>query len=182
MAAPAHAQVLYGPPAGAYRLDPAHSFIQFEVRHFGASTLRGRLGPVEGHVTLDPTGSGTQASIRLPMAMLDTGVKPLDARLRKPEFFDTEAHPVTWFVARHFEWEGAQLKAVRGELTLKGISQGLTLRALRFNCYPHPMLKREVCGGDFEGTLLRSDFRMDFGVPFVADAVRVVVQVEGIRD
>jgi polyisoprenoid-binding protein YceI len=36
-----------------YRLDPEHSFVYFEVLHFGTSTLRGRLGPPEGFVELD---------------------------------------------------------------------------------------------------------------------------------
>ena len=40
----------------------------------------------------------------------------------------------------------------------RGISLPLELRAVRFNCYQHPMLKREVCGGDFEAELRRSDF------------------------
>ena len=39
----------------------------------------------------------------------------------------------------------------------------------------------EVCGGDFEGELLRSDFGATFGLPFVADRVRLLVQVEGRR-
>lgn len=33
-----------------YQLDPAHTFVTFEVRHFGTSTLRGRIGPVTGEV------------------------------------------------------------------------------------------------------------------------------------
>ena len=36
-----------------YTLDPAHSWVQFELSHFGTSTIRGRLGPAEGSVSLD---------------------------------------------------------------------------------------------------------------------------------
>ena len=36
-----------------YTLDPAHSFVNFELRHFGTSTIRGRFGPLDGSVTLD---------------------------------------------------------------------------------------------------------------------------------
>jgi len=32
----------------------------------------------------------------------------------------------------------------------------VTLKSQRFNCYTHTMLKREVCGGDFETTIQRS--------------------------
>lgn len=168
--------------AGHYRLDPAHSFVHFEVMHFRTSTLRGRIGPVEGHVTLDPGGPGNQASIVVPMARLDTGVKPLDVRLARPDLLGVEEHPKTWFVARDFEWQGEQLVAVRGELTLKGIARSVKLRAQRFQCYTNPRLQQQVCGGDFETELLRGDYGMNFGVPFVADRVRVLLQVEGVRD
>ena len=53
--------------------------------------------------------------------------------------------------------------------------------AVRFDCYMNPLFRREVCGGDFEGRLRRSEFGMSFGLPFVADEVLLKVQAEGIR-
>jgi polyisoprenoid-binding protein YceI len=42
-----------------YVPDPAHSCEHLEVLHFGTSTLRGRFGPLNGHVELDrPAGRG----------------------------------------------------------------------------------------------------------------------------
>ncbi|WP_428421764.1 hypothetical protein [Methylibium sp.] len=40
---------------------------------------------------------------------------------------------------------------------------------------------RGVCGGDFEGRFKRSDFGLDYGLPFVRDEVTLRVQVEGVR-
>ena len=71
--------------------------------------------------------------------------------------------------------------ALDGELTLRGISQPLRLVATRFACRQDARLQREVCGGDFEAELRRSDFGIDYGLPFVGNAVTVRVQVEGIR-
>ena len=70
---------------------------------------------------------------------------------------------------------------MRGEFTLRGTSQPLTLRAVGFNCYMHPMLQREVCGGDFEAELMRSSFSINHSLPFVGDKVRLLIQVEGVR-
>jgi polyisoprenoid-binding protein YceI len=78
-------------------------------------------------------------------------------------------------------FEGDKLVSVRGELTLRGTGQGLTLRATGFNCYQHPDLKREVCGGDFEAELMRSSFGINHSLPFIGDRVRLLIQVEGIR-
>ena len=165
-----------------YRLDPAHSFVHFEVMHFRTSTIRGRFGPLHGTVTLDRSARSGEVGVTIDTRTLDTGLKVFDARLRESDLLATDAYPQAWFVARHFRFEGTQLKEVRGELTLRGVSQPLSLAATRFGCHEHPELKREVCGGDFEAFVIRSEFGMTFGLPFVADRVRLVLQVEGIRD
>jgi polyisoprenoid-binding protein YceI len=164
-----------------YLLDPEHSFVYFEVLHFGTSTLRGRFGALDGHVELDRAAGRGVVSLRIDTAAVDTGMPAFDARLRQGDLLATEAHPLAYFVARNFSFDGPKVAAVRGELTLRGTSQSLELRALRFGCHTHPRLQREVCGGDFEGELKRGDFGASFGMPFVANRVRLLVQVEGIR-
>ena len=165
-----------------YRLDPQHTFVTFEVTHFGTSTLRGRWPVAEGFVELDRAAQRGYVSLRIATAQVDTGMPVFDARLRQDDLLATDAHPVAYFVASDFRFDGDQVVAVNGELTLRGISQGLALRGQRFGCHTHPQLRREVCGGDFEGELRRGDFGAGFGIPFVANRVRLVVQVEGIRD
>ncbi|HWH73169.1 MAG TPA: YceI family protein [Methylibium sp.] len=168
-----------------YDLDPEHSFVHFEVLHFGTATIRGRLGPARGSVTLDREARNGLVSIELPMHSVSTGLAPFDAHLRRADLLDVEAHPIAWFVARRLRFDAADgapaPSAVEGELTLRGVSLGLTLSARRFGCHPHPRLQREVCGGDFEGEIRRSAAGIDYGLPFVADRVRIVVQVEGLR-
>ena len=54
----------------------------------------------------------------------------------------------------------------------------LALKAQRFSCRSNEQQQR-VCGGDFEAIVKRSDFGMSFGLPLVADTVRLLIQVEG---
>ena len=68
-----------------------------------------------------------------------------------------------------------------GELTLLGRTLPLTLRATSFGCYLNPLLLREVCGGDFEATLERSRWGMDRAMNVAPDTIRLLVQVEAIR-
>jgi polyisoprenoid-binding protein YceI len=164
-----------------YVLDPEHSFVHFEVLHFGTSTLRGRLGPLNGHVELDPVAGRGSVSLRLTTASVDTGMPFFDARLRQPDLLSSEDYPLAYYVSSRFFFDGPKLAGVNGEITLRGTSQGLEFRALRFGCHTHPVLQREVCGGDFEGELKRGDFGASFGMPFVENRVRLLVQVEGIR-
>jgi polyisoprenoid-binding protein YceI len=170
-----------------YTLDPAHSWVHFEVLHFGTSTIRGRIGPVQGVVTLDRQAQRGELALRLPTATVDTGLTVFNARIRQADLLATEAWPEAFFVASRFRFEGGQPLEVRGEFTLRGVSQPVSLRALRFACRPaaaEPVdsatgrSTAEVCGGDFEGDINRADYGATFGMPFVSGRVRLIVQVE----
>jgi len=57
-----------------------------------------------------------------------------------------------------------------------------TVEALSYNCYKNPRLdNREVCGGDAEATIKRSDFGMSYGIPFIPDEIKLVIQIEAIK-
>ncbi len=168
-----------------YRLDPTHSFVHFELLHFGTSTIRGRFAAIEGAVVIDPKAQRGEISLRVPTAKVSTGVPIFDARIRQPDLLASAEYPEAYFVATRFSFEADSVNEVRGEFTLRGISLPLSLRALRYSCRPDTDtatgITTEVCGGDFEGEFKRSDFGATFGLPFVADRVRLQVQVEGRR-
>ena len=167
-----------------YVLDPEHSFVHFEVLHFNTSTIRGRFGPLNGAVMLDPAAGQGEFGLRIATSSVDTGLKIFDARLRRDDLLASDAYPAAYFVARQFRFANGQPAEVRGEFTWRGVSQPLSLRALRFACRGEAVLGQgagQVCGGDFEGELRRSDFGATLALPFVADTVRLVVQVQGTR-
>ncbi|HEX6720555.1 MAG TPA: YceI family protein, partial [Burkholderiaceae bacterium] len=162
-----------------YRFDPTHTFVHFELSHFGTSTIRGRIGPLNGEVEIDRGARRGRVQVEIDTAQAGTGVAVLDARLREPDMLSVQAHPKAYLVAERFEFDDAgRVKSLRGEFTLRGVSQPLTLTALRFNCYTSPLFRREVCGGDFEGTFSRSTVGITHSLPFVSDSVRLLVQVE----
>lgn len=171
-------------PPERYELNPERSWVQFEVLHFGTSTTRGRFGPIRGEVFLDPVAGRGEVGLRIPTASVDTGLRVFDARLRADDLLDSAAWPEAFFVARQFRFEGERVAEVRGEFTLRGVSRPLSLVAVRYGCREQRSAEgapQRVCGGDFEGELLRSEFGASFGVPLVGDRVRLKVQVEGLR-
>lgn len=167
-----------------YTFDPAASFVHFELLHFGTSTIRGRFGPVEGSVTLDAAAGRGELGVRVPTASLSTGVPIFDARVRQADMLAVEAHPEAYFVASRFRYAGDKLAEVRGEFTLRGVSQPLSLVARHFACREAEIPGEgifEVCGGDFEAEITRGDFGINFGLPFIANRVLLRIQVEGRR-
>jgi polyisoprenoid-binding protein YceI len=166
-----------------YTFDPTHSAATFEILHFDTSTIRGRFALLQGRVILDRAAHSGHLGLEIDTASVSSGVPVLDARLRGSDMLDADASPKAYFVARNFSFdEQGGVAAVRGEFTLRGTSRSLTLTALRFRCYRSPLFGREVCGGDFQGEFNRSDFGITHSLPFVADRVRLQVQVEAVRD
>lgn len=167
----------------SYELDPAHSWVHFEVMHFETSTIRGRIGPITGTVTLDREAGRGEVGLRVRTDTVDAGYAFFNARLRQEDLLASEAFPEAYFVATRFRFDGARVAELRGEFTWRGVGRPLTLKAQRFACREGDIDKQrvQVCGGDFEGELLRSEFGATFGLPLVANRVRLVVQVEGRR-
>lgn len=166
-----------------YRVDPTHTFVTFEARHFDTSTLRGRFDRQQGSVTIDRQARTGRAEIAVETGSVSTGVPALDERLRGEAFLDSARFPQARFTAERFSFDGDKVSAVAGMLTLRDKSLPLTLRAKHFGCYLNPLLRREVCGGDFETALSPGAWGMrqvgDAGVP---DGIRLLIQIEAVRE
>jgi polyisoprenoid-binding protein YceI len=166
----------------SYSIDPTHTFVTFEVGHFGTSFNRGRWDKKEGSVQFDRAGKTGRVEITIEMESVNTGVPPFDRHLKSKDFFDVAQFPQARFVGERFVFAGDKVSEVQGQLTLMGKTVPVTLAARLFNCYQNPIFKREVCGGDFEATLKRSAFGIGYGLPAIApDEVKLLIQVEAIR-
>jgi polyisoprenoid-binding protein YceI len=175
LAGASHAQ------SATYAVDPTHTFVTWEAKHFGTSTVRGRFDKKDGKVMFDRGGKTGKAEITIDMTSINTGVAPFDKHLKSKDFFDAEKHGHATFVSDKFSFDGAKVTDVTGTLTLLGKTQPVTLKATNFNCYDNPMLKREVCGGDFETTITRSAYGISYGLPGIPDNIRLLIQVEAIK-
>jgi polyisoprenoid-binding protein YceI len=165
-----------------FATDPGHTWITFEAKHFGTSTLRGRFDKKEGSITVDPTAKTGKADITIDISSLSTGTPALDTHLKSKDFFNAAENPTAKFVGDKFNFDGSKVTSVVGTLTLLGKTQPVTLTSTSFNCYDHPMLKRQVCGGDFETTIARSQWGMDYGLKFgLPDNIRLLIEVEAVK-
>ncbi|MEJ5999637.1 YceI family protein [Paucibacter soli] len=166
----------------SYAVDPTHTFVTYEIQHFGTSTNRGRFDKKEGSVQLDRAAKTGKVEISFELAGVNTGVAPLDKHLQSEDFFDAAKFPSAKFVGDKFVFNGDKVAEVAGQLTLRGKTSPVTLKASHFNCYQNPMLKREVCGGDFEATIDRTQWGVDYGLAWgFPKNVRLLIQVEAVR-
>jgi len=165
-----------------YAIDPTHTFVTFEISHFGASVNRGRFDKKEGSVQLDKAAKAGKVEISFDATSINSGTPAFDKHLQSADLFNAAQHPKITFVSDKFSFNGDKVSEVSGQLTLLGKTGPVTLKANQFNCYQSPMLKREVCGGDFEATIDRTQWGMNYGVDWgFAKNVRLVVQVEAVK-
>ena len=165
-----------------YTIDPTHTFATFEIGHFGTSTNRGRFDKKEGSVQLDRAAKTGKVEITLDITSINTGTPGFDKHLQSADLFNAATHPTAKFVGDKFTFNGDKVSEVAGTLTLLGQTQPVVLKASQFNCYQSPMINREVCGGDFEATIDRTQWGMNYGVVWgFPKSVRLVVQVEAIK-
>ena len=168
--------------AATYAIDPTHTFVTYEVGHFGTSTNRGRFDKKEGTVQFDKAAKTGKVEVVFDLKSVSTGVEMMNKHLQSADFFDSAKFPEAKFVGDKFVFNGDKVSEVVGSLTLRGKTLPVTLKASNFNCYTNPMLKREVCGGDFSTTIKRSQWGVDYGLEVgVPDDVRLLIQVEAVK-
>jgi polyisoprenoid-binding protein YceI len=169
------------PQGGKYAIDPTHTFVTWEAKHLGISTSRGRFDKKEGVITIDRATNTGKAEISIEMASVNTGVAPFDGHLKSKDFFNSEAHPKAVFKA-DFKLEGGKLASVPGQLTMLGMTKPVVLKTNGFGCVEHPRFRKQVCGGDFEANIKRSEWGMTYGLPGIPDDIRIVVQIEAVPE
>ena len=168
--------------AANYAIDPTHTFVTFEISHFGATTNRARFDKKQGTVEFDRAAKTGKVDISIDVTSVNSGTPQFDKHLQSADLFDAAKHPTIKFVSDKFSFNGDKVSEVSGQLTLLGKTAPVTLKATQFNCYDSPMLKREVCGGDFEATIDRTQWGMNYGVEWgFPKNVRLVVQIEAIK-
>ena len=75
--------------AAEYKLDPAHSFIEFKINHLGISMLHGRFNHLSGELSYDSASpSDSRIKIDIDPASVDTNHAERDKHLRSDDFLD----------------------------------------------------------------------------------------------
>ena len=158
-AAAANAAPAFVPiPGGTYRIDPAHSSINFSVRHMMITDVRGRFTDFSGTIRYDErdiTRSSVEFSARV--ASINTDVERRDIHLRSADFFDVERHPEMTFRSTRIERRGSDQFVATGDFTLRGVTRQVAIpftlrgavadpRGARFGVAAHTTINRQDFG------------------------------------
>jgi polyisoprenoid-binding protein YceI len=114
--------------AGDYSLDVTHTRIGFSARHAMVTTVRGAFAEFEGTARIDTARpEDSSAKVNIKAASISTGNGDRDAHLRSADFLDVETFPELTFVATGVSRLDAATWAVTGDLTIKGVTNPVTV-------------------------------------------------------
>ncbi|GAA3759230.1 YceI family protein [Microbacterium kribbense] len=110
---------------GTWVLDPAHSEVQFSVRHMMISKVRGTFGVKSATMTAPENPLETTVEASVDVASVDTNDNGRDNHLRSADFFDVEKYPTMEFRSTGVRIEGEKF-LVDGDLTIKDVTKTVT--------------------------------------------------------
>jgi len=164
-----------------YVIDGNHTKPRFEYSHFGYSTQSSRFDTATGTITIDRVAKTGSVDVTIDAKSVDTGYPLFNGHIQGEDFFDTAKFPTITFKSDKMKFDGDKLVSVEGKLTVKGITEPVTLTVTSFMCMPHPMAKKDACGANATVVVKRSDFNMSKYTPYVGDEVTLTIPVESIK-
>ena len=178
------------PPAPAtkttWKLDPAHTLVEFSAKHLMITTVKGRITDIEGTIHSDeknPQNSAVEAVLKA--ASLDTRTDQRDQHLRSADFLDVEKFPEIKFRSTRIEGGNESFK-LTGDLTIRDVTRPITLD-VEFEGTTRDPWGGERVGFSAKGKIDRRDFgltwnqALETGGVVVGNDIKINLEVEAIK-
>ena len=170
-----------------YQIDPAHSSVQFSIRHLMISSVRGAFSGVKGTIEYDPADlNNSKIEAEIDLNTINTFDQERDAHLRSADFFDVEKYPAMRFVSREIEKSGDGLR-VAGDLSLHGVTKEVLLTVDEVGPEAKDPWGNTRVGASIRGKLNRKDFGLTWTAPLetggvlVGDEVKLDLEIEAVK-
>jgi polyisoprenoid-binding protein YceI len=171
----------------SWKIDAAHTLVEFSVKHMMLSTVRGRFNNFSGTLNLDeqhPERSFIEGAVEA--ASIDTREPNRDGHLRSADFFDIEKYPMIKFRSTRIEKVGPDQFKVTGDLTIKKVTRPITFDVTSLGQGKDPFGNTHW-GFSAKTTLNRKDFDLNWNVALetggwlVGDEIKINIELEAVR-
>jgi polyisoprenoid-binding protein YceI len=171
-----------------WTIDPAHSEIQFKVKHLMITTVTGSFQKFDADITAPGDDlSKAKVTFRAETASITTGSEQRDGHLKSAEFFDTAKHPQIIFTstkAEDVDHDGSW--TLNGDLSINGITNPVKLD-VEFGGVMKDPWGNTKAGLTINGKIDRKAWGMGFnaaleaGGVLVSDEVRIACEVQLVK-
>jgi polyisoprenoid-binding protein YceI len=169
--------------ATQWKIDTAHSEIQFKVKHLMITTVTGYFKTFDLEVESDTEDADTAKSILFTADIdsIDTNNEGRDTHLKSAEFFDAAAYP-----RLRFEGKGIEEDKLQGNLTIKGVTRPVTLDVAFGGIVVDPYGQTKA-GFTVAGKISRKEFGLTWnavteaGSVVVSDDIKIHAEVQLVK-
>ncbi|HEX6385963.1 MAG TPA: YceI family protein [Anaerolineae bacterium] len=170
-----------------WQIDPAHSHIQFSVRHMMIATVRGRFENFDGTVHFDEDDpENSTAYVEIDAASINTREAQRDNHLRSPDFLHAEKYPVLTFESKDIELIDEKSARVTGDLTIRDVTREVVL-LVKYQGQAKSPWGTTSAGFSASTKINRKEFGLSWnqaletGGVLVGDEVKIDVELEIVK-
>ncbi|WP_291402570.1 YceI family protein [Daejeonella sp.] len=160
----------------AWNIDKAHSKIGFTIVHLGISDVDGLFKNFDATIkSSKPDFSDGIFEFSADVNSINTEIEMRDEHLRGADFFDAAKYPKLTFKSTSIKALGKNKYALKGNLTMRGVTKPATFNLTYRGTVVHPQSKANVAGFQLSGKILRKDFNLGAGypAPMLSDEVEI---------
>lgn len=146
-----------------WSLDPAHSDLQFKIKHLMITNVNGTFSQLAGNVNTEGDDfSNARVTFTIGAASISTNNEQRDGHLKSPDFFDVAVYPEITFEGTKFTKKTGEDYTLEGTLTMHGITKSVNLN-VEYGGMQQDSYGQTKAGFEVNGKLNRKDFGLNWG-------------------
>lgn len=170
-----------------FKIDPAHSEIEFKVKHLMITTVTGKFTTFDATMESNEADfSDAKISFTADVNSINTGNEQRDAHLKSDDFFNAEQFPTIKFVSTGIKKLSDTDYELTGDLTIRDVTQNITLNVTYGGTMVDPWGQTKA-GFEISGKINRKDFGLKWSVTteaggvVVSDEVKLLLNVQMVK-
>lgn len=171
----------------SWKIDPAHSEINFTVRHMMIANVRGRFENFSGTIEFDENNpENSSVEVEIEANSINTREEQRDAHLKSADFLNAEEYPTLEFNSTRVEMLDENSARVYGDLTIRDVTREVVLDVAYSGMAKSPW-GMTIAGFSASTTINRKDWGLEWNVALetggwlVGEEVKISLEVELIK-
>ena len=170
-----------------WKVDPAHTEIQFKVKHLMITTVTGHFKKYNLEVVTENEDFNTASKVEFTADInsIDTNNQQRDTHLKSADFFDAENHSQIKFVGKDYKSSGDEAE-LNGDLTIRGTTKPIKLKVEYGGTVVDPYGQTKA-GFTVNGKISRKEYGLlwnaatEAGQVVVGDEIKIHCEVQIVK-
>ncbi len=174
-------------PRTTWQIDPAHSLVEFAVKHMMFTTVKGHFTGIAGTIVADEAHpENSTVEVTIDATTITTGAPDRDTHLRSADFLETDKYPTITYKSTSVESRGADKLTVHGDLTMRDVTRPVDLEVELTGRGTTPFGK-EAAGFSATASINRKEWGLNWNVALetggvlVSDTLKILIEIEATK-